>query len=64
MSAAFARIFSSRLFWPIVMLLVLFLVNVIAFPGSSRSPSATATSTAASSTSSATVRRRSSSRSA
>jgi len=33
MNAVLARMVSSRLFWPIVMLLVLFLINVIAFPG-------------------------------
>src|SRR6185312_11468135 len=33
MSALLARMFTSRLFWPVVMLLVLFLINVIAFPG-------------------------------
>jgi len=33
MNAALARFVSSRLFWPIVMLLVLFLINVVAFPG-------------------------------
>ena len=33
MNAALARFVSSRLFWPLVMLLVLFLINVIAFPG-------------------------------
>lgn len=33
MSALFARIVSSRLFWPLVMLAILFLINVIAFPG-------------------------------
>jgi ribose/xylose/arabinose/galactoside ABC-type transport system permease subunit len=33
MSAVLARMFASRLFWPVVMLLILFAVNVIAFPG-------------------------------
>jgi len=33
MTALLARIVSSRLFWPLVMLAVLFLINVIAFPG-------------------------------
>lgn len=33
MIALLARFASSRIFWPIVMLLVLFLINVIAFPG-------------------------------
>ncbi|MCS5719764.1 ABC transporter permease [Herbiconiux sp. CPCC 205763] len=33
MSAVLTRIVSSRLFWPIVMLLVLVTINVIAFPG-------------------------------
>jgi ribose/xylose/arabinose/galactoside ABC-type transport system permease subunit len=33
MNALLARMFSSRLFWPIIMLLVLFLINFIAFPG-------------------------------
>ncbi|MGL3150302.1 ABC transporter permease [Microbacterium sp. A82] len=33
MSALIARIASSRLFWPVVMLAILFLINVIAFPG-------------------------------
>src|SRR5690606_16219512 len=28
-----ARVFTSRLFWPVVLLLVLFAINVIAFPG-------------------------------
>ena len=27
------RMFSSRLFWPVVMLLVLFVINLVAFPG-------------------------------
>jgi simple sugar transport system permease protein len=27
------RMFSSRLFWPVVMLLVLFIINLVAFPG-------------------------------
>ena len=31
--SALARIVSSRLFWPVVMLLVLFAVNLVAFPG-------------------------------
>ncbi|PSL37339.1 monosaccharide ABC transporter membrane protein (CUT2 family) [Labedella gwakjiensis] len=33
MNAFVARAFSSRLFWPIAMLVVLVIVNVIAFPG-------------------------------
>ena len=33
MSALLARLVASRLFWPIVMLLVLFAINLIAFPG-------------------------------
>ena len=33
MSALAARMVASRLFWPVVMLLVLFTINVIAFPG-------------------------------
>ncbi|WP_127792395.1 ABC transporter permease [Agromyces sp. LHK192] len=33
MSAIIARMVASRLFWPIVMLLVLFAINLIAFPG-------------------------------
>ena len=33
MSTVLARMFASRLFWPVIMLLVLFLINVIAFPG-------------------------------
>ncbi|WP_309065642.1 ABC transporter permease [Microbacterium sp.] len=33
MNALLARTFASRLFWPLVMLAVLFLINVIAFPG-------------------------------
>ena len=28
-----SKIFASRLFWPVVMLLVLFAINLIAFPG-------------------------------
>ena len=28
-----SRMFSSRLFWPVVMLLVLFIINLVAFPG-------------------------------
>jgi simple sugar transport system permease protein len=33
MNAVLARVVSSRLFWPVVMLLVLVTINVIAFPG-------------------------------
>ncbi|MFG6404114.1 MULTISPECIES: ABC transporter permease [unclassified Microbacterium] len=33
MSTLLARIVASRLFWPVVMLLALFLVNFLAFPG-------------------------------
>ncbi|MCR2783609.1 MULTISPECIES: ABC transporter permease [unclassified Microbacterium] len=33
MTAALARFVSNRLFWPLVMLVVLFLINVVAFPG-------------------------------
>ena len=33
MSALLARLVAHRLFWPIVMLLVLFAINLIAFPG-------------------------------
>ncbi|MCS5736108.1 ABC transporter permease [Herbiconiux daphne] len=33
MSAALTRIVSSRLFWPVVMLIALVAINVIAFPG-------------------------------
>src|SRR5918994_2545917 len=33
MSALFARVVAHRLFWPVVMLLVLFVINLIAFPG-------------------------------
>lgn len=33
MSALLARLVSSRLFWPLVMLAVLFAINAIAFPG-------------------------------
>lgn len=33
MNAVLARMVASRLFWPVVMLLILFLINVIAFPG-------------------------------
>src|SRR5918994_2297160 len=33
MSATLAKLVASRLFWPIVMLLVLFVINLIAFPG-------------------------------
>lgn len=33
MNALLARVFTSRLFWPVVLLLVLFAINVIAFPG-------------------------------
>ncbi|MFB2598463.1 ABC transporter permease [Herbiconiux sp. P17] len=33
MSTVLARVLSSRLFWPVVMLLVLVTINVIAFPG-------------------------------
>ncbi|MGD8166979.1 ABC transporter permease [Herbiconiux sp. P16] len=33
MSTVLARVVSSRLFWPVVMLLVLVTINVIAFPG-------------------------------
>ena len=33
MSTLFARAFASRLFWPLVMLAALFLVNFFAFPG-------------------------------
>lgn len=33
MNTLLARALASRVFWPVVMLLVLFLINVIAFPG-------------------------------
>src|SRR5688572_4600933 len=33
MSALLARLIASRIFWPIVMLIVLFTINLIAFPG-------------------------------
>lgn len=33
MTAVLARFASSRLFWPIMMLLLLFMINVLAFPG-------------------------------
>ena len=33
MSALLARLVAHRLFWPIVMLLVLFAINLVAFPG-------------------------------